>query len=41
MLIKKDQRIFEFTYFMGISGALQALFTPDIGMYGFPHFRFF
>jgi hypothetical integral membrane protein (TIGR02206 family) len=41
MLIKKDQRIYEFAYFMGISGALQALFTPDIGIYGFPHFRFF
>jgi hypothetical integral membrane protein (TIGR02206 family) len=41
MLIKKDQRIYEFAYFMGINGALQALFTPDIGIYGFPHFRFF
>jgi hypothetical integral membrane protein (TIGR02206 family) len=41
MLIKKDHRIFEFAYFMGISGALQALLTPDIGIYGFPHFRFF
>ena len=41
MLIKKDQRIYEFAYFMGISGALQALLTPDIGIYGFPHFRFF
>jgi hypothetical integral membrane protein (TIGR02206 family) len=41
MLIKKDERIYEFVYFMGIGGALQALFTPDIGIYGFPHFRFF
>jgi len=41
MLIKKDKRIYEFVYFIGISGALQALFTPDIGIYGFPHFRFF
>ncbi len=41
MLIKKDYRIYEFVYFMGISGALQALMTPDIGIYGFPHFRFF
>lgn len=40
MLIKKDQRIYEFAYFVGISGALQALFTPDIGIYGFPHYRF-
>jgi hypothetical integral membrane protein (TIGR02206 family) len=41
MLIRKDETIYEFAYFMGISGALQALFTPDIGIYGFPHFRFF
>lgn len=41
MLISKNFRIYEFAYFMGISGALQALLTPDIGIYGFPHFRFF
>jgi hypothetical integral membrane protein (TIGR02206 family) len=41
MLILKNYRIYEFVYFMGISGALQALMTPDIGIYGFPHFRFF
>lgn len=28
-------------YFMGIAGAMQALITPDAGVYGFPHFRFF
>jgi len=41
MLIRKDEHIYEFAYFIGIGGALQALFTPDIGIYGFPHFRFF
>lgn len=41
MLIKKNYRIYEFVYLMGIGGALQALLTPDIGIYGFPHFRFF
>ena len=41
MLIRKNQTIYEFAYFMGIAGALQALFTPDVGIYGFPHFRFF
>lgn len=41
MLIFKNYRIYEFVYFMGIAGALQALMTPDIGIYGFPHFRFF
>lgn len=28
-------------YFLGIGGATQALLTPDAGIYGFPHFRFF
>lgn len=40
MLIFKNFRIYEFAYFLGIAGALQALLTPDIGIYGFPHFRF-
>ena len=41
MLITKNYRIYEFSYFLGIAGALQALLTPDAGMYGFPHFRAF
>jgi hypothetical integral membrane protein (TIGR02206 family) len=41
MLIFKNYTLYEFTYFMGIGGAIQALLTPDIGIYGFPHFRFF
>lgn len=41
MLIFKNYTIYEFAFFMGIGGAIQALLTPDIGIYGFPHFRFF
>lgn len=41
MLVTKNYRIYEFMYFMGIAGAIQVLATPDIGIYGFPHFRFF
>ena len=41
MLIRRDFRIYEFAYFLGIGGALQYLITPDLGRYGFPHFRFF
>lgn len=41
MLIFKVYRIYEFVYFIGIGGALQALLTPDGGIYGFPHFRIF
>jgi len=41
MLVSKNYRIYEFMYFMGIAGVIQALATPDLGIYGFPHFRFF
>ncbi|MBN1876769.1 MAG: TIGR02206 family membrane protein [Anaerolineae bacterium] len=41
MIITKNYTIYEFSYLLGIAGALQALLTPDAGIYGFPHFRFF
>ncbi|HEX2989034.1 MAG TPA: TIGR02206 family membrane protein, partial [Anaerolineales bacterium] len=41
MLMTKSCRVYEFMYFMGIAGAIQALATPDLGIFGFPHFRFF
>jgi len=41
MLVTKSYRIYEFMYLMGIGGAIQALATPDLSVYGFPHFRFF
>ena len=41
MLVTKNYHIYEFMYLMGIGGAVQALATPDIGMFGYPHFRFF
>jgi hypothetical integral membrane protein (TIGR02206 family) len=41
MLVTRNTTFYEFAYFMGIGGALQALLTPDLGIYGFPHFRFF
>lgn len=39
MLVTKNHRIYEFAYLLGIAGAMQALLTPDAGIYGFPHFR--
>ena len=33
--------LFELLYFFGLGGALQALFTPDIGMHGFPELKYF
>jgi len=41
MLVTKSYKIYEFMYLLGIGGAIQALATPDLGIYGFPHFRFF
>lgn len=41
MLLTRNYAIYEFSYFLGIAGATQALLTPDAGIYGFPHFRFF
>ncbi len=41
MLFTRSRRIYEFCYLLGTAGALQALLTPDIGSYGFPHFRVF
>lgn len=32
--------IFEFTYFAGIGSAVQAILTPDLHYYSFPHFRY-
>ena len=41
MLVNKNYRIYEFVYLLGIGGAIQALATPGLGIYGFPHFVFF
>lgn len=40
-LVTKNPIVYEFLYFLGIGGALQALLTPDVGAYGFPHYRYF
>jgi hypothetical integral membrane protein (TIGR02206 family) len=41
MLVTRNYTVYEFSYFIGIGAAMQALLTPDAGIYGFPHFRFF
>lgn len=38
-LVTLNATLYEFVYFMGISGPLQAVLTPDAGVYGLPHFR--
>lgn len=39
MLLTKSYRIYEFAYFIGIAGAMQAFLTPEAGQYGLWHFR--
>jgi hypothetical integral membrane protein (TIGR02206 family) len=41
MLVSRSRGAYEYAYFLGIAGALQALLTPDAGIYGLPHFRAF
>lgn len=41
MLLNKSYRLFEFLFLAGLGGALQAIVTPDLGFYSFPHFRTF
>jgi hypothetical integral membrane protein (TIGR02206 family) len=40
LLVTKGYRLFEFTFFAGVGSALQAMITPDISAYTFPHFRY-
>lgn len=40
MLLTKSFLLFEFTYFAGLGSAVQAMLTPDIYSYTFPHFRY-
>jgi hypothetical integral membrane protein (TIGR02206 family) len=41
LLLTRNQRLYEFVYFLGIGGALQALVTSNVGIYGYPHLYFF
>lgn len=40
MLLTRSTWLYDLAYFLGVAGALQALATPNIGIYGFPHYRF-
>lgn len=40
MVLTQSQFLYDIAYFLGAAGALQALATPNIGLYGFPHYRY-
>ena len=40
LLIFRSRAYYQWVYFLGSIGALMALLTPDLTIYGFPHFRF-
>ncbi len=40
-LLLEKRALYPTLYFFGIAGAAQALITPDLGAFGFPHYRFF
>ncbi len=41
VLLTKRQLLAELLYYWGVGGATQAILTPDIGPYTFPHFVFY
>ncbi|AIW30904.1 MULTISPECIES: YwaF family protein [Bacillus] len=40
MVMTKSKKLFAFLYFAGLGSAVQAMATPDLGAYSFPHFRY-
>jgi hypothetical integral membrane protein (TIGR02206 family) len=40
MLLTKNISLFKFIYFAGLGSTIQAMLTPNLGIYSFPHFRY-
>jgi hypothetical integral membrane protein (TIGR02206 family) len=40
MLATRSYTLYQVLYFWGFAGATNALLTPDLQIYGFPHFRY-
>jgi len=41
MLFTRSKKLFQFLYFAGLGSSIQAILTPDLGRYSFPHFEYF
>lgn len=41
ILFNKNFSLYEITYFIGLGGSMQAIITPDLYPYSFPHIMFF
>lgn len=41
LLLTRSRWLYDFVYFLGVGGAIQALVTSNVGIYGFPHLYFF
>lgn len=41
MLFTRSEKLFQFLYFAGLGSSIQAILTPDLGRYSFPHFEYF
>jgi hypothetical integral membrane protein (TIGR02206 family) len=40
LLLTRSRWLYDFVYFLGVGGAIQALVTSNVGIYGFPHLYF-
>ncbi|MDP4086069.1 MAG: TIGR02206 family membrane protein [Bacillota bacterium] len=41
MLVTRSYKLFQFMYFAGLGSSIQAILTPDLGEFSFPHFQYF
>jgi hypothetical integral membrane protein (TIGR02206 family) len=40
MLLTRGEKLFRFMYFAGMGSSIQAILTPDLGRFSFPHFQY-
>ena len=40
MLLTRSEKLFQIMYFAALSSSIQAILTPDLGKFSFPHFQY-